>query len=115
MRNAVIPETKEDIKPTLDEVENVNAHQKSLENKRNEKLTKDLMYGDKAYKRTVRDTITERDSKYARLHSFAGNRDVKMHWDCNSQCIKDQVFEIRVGEERAFISAVELQKYLRWV
>lgn len=102
-------------KRTTDDVVDTNAHKKQREDKRDEKLASEMMYGKQAYKRTVTDTSEERDKRYARLHSFGGSTQVEMRWDLNADSIRDQVFEIRVGDKTAIISAVELQKYIRWV
>lgn len=99
----------------LDAVEEENVRKKARDKKRDHKLTDDLMYGKTATKRTVKNTIEERDKKYARLHSFGGKTNVEMFWDLGPEAIRDQVFRIRVGDQAAIISAVELQKYLRWV
>lgn len=99
----------------LDDVEAANAHQKKLEKKRNTKLQEELMYGKTAHKRTVRDTMVERDSKGAYLHDMGHSHRIIMEWDMNEQAIRDQVFKLTIGDKTAYISAVELQKYLRWV
>lgn len=98
-----------------EEILDENTNKKVREAKRDDKLTEELMYGKKAYKRTVRDTAEERDKRYARLHSFGGKSNVEMFWDLGPDAIRDQVFRIRVGTQEAVISATELQKYLRWV
>lgn len=113
-RKAKIPEV-ETLDHTADDVVEENANKKARESKRDTKLADELMYGKKAYKRTVRDTIQERDSKSAQLHSFGGAGKVTMAWDLNDASIRDQVFMLNVGKETTYISAVELQKYLRWI
>lgn len=100
---------------TTDEVLDTNTHKKVREDKRNDKLTDDLMYGKNAGKRTVRDTMAERDRHYVQLHTFGGNSTVYMGWDLNEKSIRDQVFMLQVGDQKVYLSAVELQKYLRWV
>lgn len=79
------------------------------------KESRDLMYGDKAYKRTVRDTVAERDMGYGRLHTFGGSHKVEMFWDYNKSMADKQLFKLKVGDEEVIISAIEMQKYLRWV
>lgn len=76
---------------------------------------KDLMYGNNAHKRTVTNTIQERDRKYGRLHSFGGSTLVEVFWDLSPAAIRDQVFKIKIGNQEAIISAMELAKYTRWV
>lgn len=100
---------------SLDDVEDVNAHKKKQESKRDEALAEDLMYGKQAYKRTVNNTMQERDLKYARLADFYHNKSVEMFWDINPETISKQLFRLKVGKEEVVISAVQLQKYLRWV
>lgn len=100
---------------SLDDVEDVNAHKKKQESKRDEALAEDLMYGKQAYKRAVNDTMQERDLKYARLADFYHNKSVEMFWDINPETISKQLFRLKVGKEEVVISAVQLQKYLRWV
>lgn len=73
------------------------------------------MYGDKAYKRTVQDTIEERYRKGAYLHDLGHKHRVIIEWDLNHQAIEDQVFKLVIGKEEAYLSSTELQKYLRWV
>lgn len=106
---------KEKIGVSLDEVEAGNALKKSREGKRNEALTEDLMYGKRSYERTIHSTMEERDRKHAILHDFGHNERVEMVWDLNQDGIRDQVFMLKVGSSEVIISAVELQKYLRWV
>lgn len=100
---------------TTDDVLKENIQKKERESKRDDKLTEDLMYGKDAGKRTVRDTIEERDRKGAYLHSFGGGKRVVIEWDLNADAIRDQVFRLTVGDEHVYLSAVEIQKYLRWV
>lgn len=115
-RKAIIPtKDKETDDRSLDDVAAHNAHKKAREDKHDEKLTNELMYGKNAHKRTVRDTIAERDRKYARLHDFYNNRSVEMMWDLSDEAIRSQVFMLRVDGKEIVLSAVELQKYLRWV
>lgn len=107
---------KADTTVSLDDVEAANANQKARESKRDDRLTKDLMYGQEAYKRSISTTQQERDTRYARLHSFGGGpSSVQMFWDFDPQAIERQLFKLRVGKEEVVLSAVELQKYLRWV
>jgi hypothetical protein len=75
----------------------------------------DMLYGNKAYKRTVRDTAAERDLRYARLHDWYHNKSVEMWWDLNQDAIERQLFRIKIGDSEVILSATELQKYLRWV
>lgn len=112
-RKAVIPDKKVDA--SLDAVADSNAHQKAQESKRDEKFNKEMMYGQSAYKRTVHDTAAERDARYARLHDFGHNKQVEMMWDFQPEAIRNQVFKLKVGKEEVYLSAAELQKYLRWV
>jgi len=100
---------------SLDEVADSNAAKKSKEKKRNESLTSEMMYGKSAYKRTATATMQERDMGYARLHDFYNNKSVEMFWDVTPEATANQVFKLKVGKEEVFLSAVELQKYLRWV
>lgn len=76
---------------------------------------RDMLYGYKAYKRTATDTAQERDLQYARLHDWHHNKNVQMWWDINPQTISRQLFRLKVGSEEIVLSAVELQKYIRWV
>lgn len=100
---------------SLDDVEASNVLKKQREDKRNDKLTEDLMYGKKAYKRTVTDTMAERDAKGAYLSDFGHKHKIVMEWDMNTESIRDQIFRLTVGDKVVYLSAVELQKYLRWV
>lgn len=76
---------------------------------------KELMYGDKAYKRTMSDTIAERDLGYGRLHTFGGSSKVEMFWDYNKSMTEKQLFKLRVDGKEVILSAIEMQKLLRWV
>lgn len=115
-RKAAVPtKEKESTGVSLDEVQASNALKKERESKRNEQLTKDMMYGTKAHKRTIHDTEAEKNQKFARLHDFGGKHEVVMVWDINEQGIRDQVFMIRIGDKTAYLSAVQLQKYIRWI
>lgn len=100
---------------SLDEVADSNAVKKTKESKRDESFTKKMMYGDKAYQRTVRATQNERDAGRARLHPLGGEGDVEMFWDFSDDAIRQQVFRLKVGDKITYLSAVELQKSLRWV
>jgi len=100
---------------SLDEVADSNTVKKSKETKRNDSLSEDLMYGKNAYKRTVRDTMQERDMGYARLHDFYNHKSVEMFWDFSPEATANQVFRLKVGKETVVLGAVELQKSLRWV
>lgn len=113
MRDAKVDKKK--VTVSLDDVEAANAHQKLHEKKRDTALTEDLMYGKRSYERTVRATMEERDQQHAILHDFGHNKRVEMVWDLNRDGIRDQVFILKVGDEEVILSAVELQKYLRWV
>lgn len=106
---------KKDEERSVDAVVEENVAKKARESKRNDKLTEELMYGKKAHKRTIRDTTSERDRHWARLHSFGGQGDIVMAWDLNEQSIRDQIFMIKVGNQTTYLSAVEIQKYLRWI
>lgn len=107
--------TKELEERTVDNAVEENGLKKTREPKRNDKLTKEMMYGQKAYKRNVRETMEERDRRFAELHSFGGQGRVVMAWDLNEQGIKDQIFMIQIDDKKAYLSAIEIQKYLRWV
>lgn len=115
-RKAIIPtKDKETDDRSLDDVSAHNAHKTAREDKHNDKLSSELMYGKNAAKRTVRDTVEERDRRYARLHDFYNNKSVEIIWDLNEECIRNQVFMLKVDGKEVILSAVELQKYLRWV
>lgn len=87
----------------------------AMARKVNEKFQEDMMYGKKAYKRTDRDTIDERDQKGAYLHDLGSKHRVIIEWDLNQQAMEDQVFKLTIGKNEAYLSATEIQKYLRWV
>lgn len=106
---------EEAAKVTLDDIAAANAEQKRKEALRDERLQQELMYGQKAYKRNVHDTLAEKETRYARLHTFGIHNNVEMFWDFHPEAIQKQLFKIKVGKEEAVISATELQKYLRWV
>lgn len=114
-RTKTVPTTKDKVIHTTDEVLEENIQKKDRDTKQNHVLGDELMYGKQAYKRTVRDTVQERDMRYARLHSFGGKTSVEMFWDLGPEAIQHQVFKIKVGTQEAIISAVEMQKYIRWV
>ena len=100
---------------TTDDVLDHNTHMKQREDKRDDKFNDDMMYGKKAYKRTVRDTMVERDERGTELHNLGGGPRVLMTWDMNEKSIAHQVFKLTIGKETAYISAVEMQKSIRWV
>jgi hypothetical protein len=100
---------------TTDEVVDENTHKKLREDKRDDKFNDGIMYGKKAAKRTIRDTMNERDARGAILHNLGGGPRVIMEWDMNQQSIAHQVFKLQIGKEIAYLSAVEIQKFLRWV
>lgn len=119
-RKAIAPvdhkyKTEDTTSVALDEIVDANAEQKRKESKRDERFQQDIMYGQKAYKRNVHDTIQERDTRYARLHTFGGATNVQMFWDFHPEAIQKQLFKLRIGDQEVVLSATELQKYLRWV
>jgi hypothetical protein len=116
-RKAVIPTKKtETVSRSLDDVQDNNAHISARDAKRDERLSEELMYGKTAYKRTARDTMQEKELRQARLHSFGGGpSDVQLFWDLGPEAIAKQLVKLRVGGQEVVLSAVELQKYLRWV
>ena len=67
------------------------------------------------YRRTVNDTITERDLGYARLIDVNNHKSVEMFWDFDPKATEDGIFRLKVGKEDVFLDAEQFRKYLRWV
>lgn len=109
------PSKDKKVKVSLDDVEEINAEQKKKEDKRDTKFQEEMMYGKKAAQRTVRDTQTERDARFAHIRDMGGSHSIVMAWDFNERATRERVFMLRVGDKTAYISATEFQKYLRWV
>lgn len=109
----------EDATVSVDEVEAANQRQKQLESKRDTEFNSGMMYGKGAYKRSLSATMQERDMGRARLHDLYHNRDVEMFWDVSPEMTAKQLFRLDIktkqGTVQLVLSAVELQKYLRWV
>lgn len=70
---------------------------------------------DKAYKRTIHDTMDERDTGYARLLDLKNRNRVEMYWTSDGQMHKDGVFSLRIGDKEAFLDAEQFRKFLRWI
>lgn len=69
---------------------------------------------DLSYLPTLKEVL-EKTPK-ARVKSYAGNHDhITLSWDLNRAAIADQMFEIRIGKERAVVNAEELRHYMRAV
>lgn len=68
-----------------------------------------------AYKRTVRDTISERDSGHGRLIDLANRNQVHVWWGFSDQATADGVFRIKIGDKEAVLDAEQMLKFLRWV
>lgn len=113
-RQLTVPDEKK-VTRTADDVVEENVHKKQREDKRDDKFNDDMMYGKKAYKRGVRDTMIERDARGAILHNLGGGPRVMMEWDLNEKSIAHQVFKLTIGKETAYLSAVEIQKHIRWI
>ena len=65
--------------------------------------------------RTVQDVKQERDSGKARLLNFGTKHAVEMAWGMNQDTIDDQIFILKIGDNEAWLSAEEMQRFLRWV
>lgn len=83
-------------------------------------MRKEKLY-DKAWKRTERDTIDERDMGYGRLKDYGKGYDVEMFWDLSEEAKRDQMFKVRIrgrGLDNTvdiIFDSEEFKKYLRWV
>lgn len=65
--------------------------------------------------KTVRQVRNERDAGQARLINFKSAKPVEMQWGMNDSTVQDQVFILKIGKEEAWLSAEDMQRFLRWV
>lgn len=80
---------------------------------------KEPLYQD-IHKRSVHDTVAERDLGYGRIKDYNRGYTVEMMWEADGEVADNQIFQLRIrgrGLEPIdlFLDAEQVMKFLRWV
>lgn len=75
---------------------------------------KELSDKDMSVARETADTKTQSRTPHAVLKDYSMNHRVTLRWDLNDDATREQMVELRVGDNKVILDADELMKYLRW-